>query len=202
MDLEKRLDIYRADYFFHIDFKEKIYTRMAIFSVFITAGITANFSMQDELMKLGCSQLTIIIIFWLISALILVFIIYAFFCITSLKSDELVNSNSEMESYRDTLRQHYISYAPNATETEINDYINEQFLIYLISQYSSCSTICFENNVYRQKWLARLAISSYLLLIITFVVSMFFLYQKFEGDPGDTKPNNSTTTTTTTNKSD
>lgn len=201
MDLEKRLDIYRSDYFFHIDFKEKIYTRMAIFSVFITAGITANFSMQDELMKLGYAQLTILVILWLIGALILVFIIYAFFCITSLKSDELVNSNSEMESYRNTLRQHYIRYAPNATEAEINNYIDEQFLIYLISQYSGCSTICFENNVYRQKWLARLAISSYLLLIITFVVSMFFLYQKIEGDPGDAKPNNTTAATAAADKS-
>lgn len=40
----------------------------------------------------------------------------------------------------------------------------------------------YSANVYRQKWLARLAVSSYLLLILTFIVSMFFLYQKIEGD--------------------
>lgn len=182
MDLEKRLEMYRSDYFFHIDFKEKIYTRMALFSVFITACITANFSMQEELMKLGCMQLSIVIILWVAAALVLAFVIYALFCITNLKSDELVNSNSEMENYRNTLRQHYISHFPDATEQAVNTYIDDHFLIYLTSQYSSCSAIFYENNVYRQKWLARLAVSSYLLLILTFIVSMFFLYQKIEGD--------------------
>lgn len=47
MDLETRLNFYKSDYYFHIDFKEKMYARMVLFSVFITACITANFSMHD-----------------------------------------------------------------------------------------------------------------------------------------------------------
>lgn len=199
MDLDKRLDTYRSDYFFHIDFKEKIYARMVLFSVFITACITANFSMQNELIKLACLQLTLVSLIWVVSALILIFVIFTFICITSLKADEWVNSNAEMETYRNTLRQHYIDNLPNASEVEIDEYVNDQFSIYLIDQYSCCSTIINENNIYRQKRLSHLTVSTYLLLISTFIVSLFFVYQKFEGEPYDTKPKYSTTTSTTTN---
>ncbi len=200
INLEKRLEMYRLDYFFHIDFKEKIYARMVLFSVFITACITANFSMQDVLIKIGCIRLIVMII-WIFSAVILIFVIFKCISITSLKSDEWVNSNAEMESYRDILRQHFINHThlpPN--EERINKYVNEQFTIYLIDQYSRCSTILNENNIYRQKCLSHLAISTYLLLILTFTVSLFFIYQKFEGDPNVAKPTNTATTTATANK--
>ncbi len=202
MDLEKRIDLYKSDYLFHIDFKEKIYARMVLFSVFITACITSNFTMQDTLMKLNCSQMTIVFILWGISSLILIFVIINFVCITSLKSDEWVNSNAEMETYRETLRNHFIS---NCTNTPSNDdvekYVNEQFSIYLIDQYSSCSTILNENNIFRQKRLSHLAVATYILLVLTFIISLFFIFQKFNGEQNVSKPTNPTTTTTTTNTS-
>lgn len=199
MNLQKRLEIYRADYFFHIDFKEKIYARMVLFSVFITACLTANFSMQETLVEMGCTQLTIIMMIWLLGALILVFVIYNFICITSLRADEWVNSNSEMETYRETLRQHFIANSQNPTEDEINNYVNDQFSIYLIGQYAGCSSIFNENNIFRQKSLSKLAMSTYILLILTFIVSLFFVYQKFEGENNVTK--HPTSTSTTSNKS-
>lgn len=181
MEIEERLNIYRSDYLFHIDFKEKIYARMMFFTVFITACITANFSMQNEISKLGCFQQSLLLLCWVIGAIILIFAIYSFYCITNLKSDEWVNSNSEMETYRQTLRQHYINYNSNATEDEINTYVSQQFSIYLTEQYMKCSTILYENNIFRQKCLARFAVSTYLLLAITFIVSLVFMYQKMQG---------------------
>lgn len=145
--------------------------------------------------------MTFIFIIWFIGACILIYVIFNFICITNLKSDEWVNSNAEMETYRDTLHHHISTYAPNYSEQEIDDYVNEQFTIYLISQYSRCSTIYNENNVYRQKRLTYLAISTYTLLVLTFIVSLFFVYQKFEGETNESKSNNTTTTTTTTNQS-
>ena len=49
MNLEKRLEIYKAEYYFQIDFKEKLYARMAIYAVLITGCITANITMFDTL---------------------------------------------------------------------------------------------------------------------------------------------------------
>lgn len=201
MNLEKRLDIYRSDYFFHIDFKEKIYARMMLFSVFITACITANFSMQNELIKMGCMQLAIVYMIWGAASLVLFLVIYNFICITNLKADEWVNSNSEMETYRETLKQHFVTYAPAPTELETEEYVDEKFTIYLIDQYSRCSSIFNENNIFRQKRLSILAIYAYLLLVLTFLVSLFFVYQKFVGENNVTKSKYTLTTTTATNKS-
>lgn len=182
MDLEKRIDLYKSDYFFHIDFKEKIYARMVLFSVFITACITANFTMQEVLMKLNCYQITLVFILWVVSALILIFVIFNFICITSLKADEWVNSNAEMETYRDTLRNHFVNNShPSPSEADTEKYVNEQFSIYLIDQYSRCSSIFNENNIFRQKRLSHLAVATYILLVITFIVSLFYIYQKFNG---------------------
>lgn len=41
------------------------------FEYLLQPVFTANFSMQDELVKLGCTQLTIVVAIWIISALIL-----------------------------------------------------------------------------------------------------------------------------------
>ena len=89
----------------------------------------------------------------------------------------------------------------NSTNTPSNDdvekYVNEQFSIYLIDQYSSCSTILNENNIFRQKRLSHLAVATYILLVLTFIVSLFFIFQKFNGEQNVSKPTNPTTTTTT-----
>lgn len=197
MDLEKRLDIYKTDYLFQIDLKEKIYTRMALFSVFITASITANFSMQDELIKLSSWQISTVVFLWIIGAIILLYIMYSFFNITTLKTDKLVNSSTEMENYRNTLRDHYIKHTQNISDQELNNYIDEQFKIYLLGQYSYCSSIFNENNIFRQQRVSKIAICSYILLIITFCVSLFFVFHKFKGEQNVTQSNPTSTSTST-----
>ncbi|WP_417211912.1 hypothetical protein [Acinetobacter venetianus] len=200
MDLEKRLELYKAEYFFQIDMKEKIYTRMAIFSVFITACITANFTMLDELLKLSPKLLAFVTALWVISGLTLIYIIYAFVQISAFKKDFLVNSNLEMEKYRTTLENHFTSniHPLNpALTSEI--YVSEQFNEYLKDQYATCASTFYLNNVDRQEKLTGLANCSYILLGLTLIISIFFITQKLEGKFNESKT--STTTTTTTNKS-
>lgn len=197
MCLKERLDRYRTDYFFQIDLKEKIYARMVIFSVFITASITANFGMLDVLVKIPCIFLTIVCLIWIFGGIILVYIIYNFICITNLKADQWVNSNAEMETYREILDKHFRHYSSNPSENEVKNYVDEQFLIYLVDQYSRCSSIYNENNIYRQKRLSILANCTYLLLTLTFIVSLCFIYHQIEVSKNGTKPEYSTTTTTT-----
>ncbi len=64
MNLEKRLEIYKAEYYFQIDFKEKLYARMAIYAVLITGCITANITMFDTLILNSEMLLTFFIFLW------------------------------------------------------------------------------------------------------------------------------------------
>lgn len=206
MDLEKRIDLYRTEYLFQIDMKEKIYTRMAIFSVFITGCITANFTMLDSLLKLPQTQLAIVVGFWIWSLWILISIIMNIYAISGSKYDKLVNSNGEMEQHRVALKKHFInntvtpSNDPSYTQ-EIEEYVNKQFKLYLVELYAECSSAYFLNNVDRQTKLTKIAGYSYLILVFTLIVSMFFIFQKLEGKFDEPKPKHSTTTTTTTHKS-
>lgn len=207
MELESRLDLYKTEYLFQIDMKEKIYTRMAIFSVFITGSITANFTMMDSLLKLPQTQLAIVVGLWIFSLFILIRIIVNIYAISKSKYDKLVNSNDEMEQHRATLKNHFITHSttpPNSSSyvQEMDEYVNEQFKLYLVKQYAECSSAYFLNNVDRQTKLTRIAGYSYLILILTLIVSMFFIFQKLEGKFDEPKPKYPITTTAATSKSD
>ena len=202
-----RLEFYKAEYLFQIDMKEKIYTRMAIFSVFITGCITANFTMLDSLLKLSQINLALIVGLWIFCLLFLISIIFNFYSISKSKSDKLVNSNEEMEKYRETLRNHFIANtATPVTHSdyllEVDNYVDEQFQQYLIKQYAESSSAYYLNNVDRQTRLTKIATSSYTILILTLIVSMFFIFQKLEGKFDEPQPKHSTTSTSTTVKSD
>lgn len=202
MDLEKRLELYKAEYLFQIDMKEKIYTRMAIFSVFITACITANFTMFDALLELSQTQLALVIGLWIFCLFYLVSIIINFYGISKNKYDKLVNSNIEMEQYRIDLKNHFTTNsATPPSQQEIEKYVREQFNLYLIKQYAECSSAYYLNNVDRQTKLTKIASSSYSILVLTLIVSLFYVGHKLEGKFDESKSKHSTTTTTTACKS-
>lgn len=199
MDLEKRIELYKAEYLFQIDMKEKIYTRMAIFSVFITACITANFTMFDELLKLTPRLLAFVTGLWVISGLTLIYVIYAFMQISAFKQDRLVNSNLEMEAYRVVLENHFNSQIQQIDPTLTSEiYVAEQFNGYLKDQYATCASTFYLNNVDRQEKLTRIANCSYILLGLTLIVSVFFITQKLEGKLNEPKITSTTSTSTVT----
>lgn len=202
MDIEDRLNLYKTDYLFQIDMKEKIYTRMAIFSVFITACITANFTMFDALLKLSQTQLALVVGMWIFCLFYLVAIIINFYGISKHKYDKLVNSNIEMEQYRIVLKDHFTANSITPpSQQEIEEYVKEQFNLYLIKQYAECSSAYYLNNVDRQTKLTKIASSSYSILVLTLIVSLFYVGHKLEGKFDEPKSKHSTTTTTTTGKS-
>lgn len=202
MDIEDRLNLYKTDYLFQIDMKEKIYTRMAIFSVFITACITANFTMFDALLKLSQTQLALVVGMWIFCLFYLVAIIINFYGISKHKYDKLVNSNIEMEQYRIVLKNHFTANSTTPpSQQEIEEYVKEQFNLYLIKQYAECSSAYYLNNVDRQTKLTKIASSSYSILVLTLIVSLFYVGHKLEGKFDEPKSKHSTTTTTTTGKS-
>lgn len=183
MDLEKRLEIYKSDYYFQIDFKEKLYARMAIYTVLITGCITANISMFEGITQSSGWYLTFSIFLWEILLITLIYILYGFLCISHIKVDSWVNTNNDMENYRNILTRHYEVYATPSSNRRTDEknkisYTNEQFIIYLVEQYASCSTVIRDNNVYRQRWLTRIMSSTYTLLIITGVIGTIFLQDK------------------------
>lgn len=183
MDLEKRLEIYKTEYYLQVDLKEKLYARMAIYAVLITACITANVTMFDILIKSSKISLISTIFLWEILICILIFILYGFYCVSHIKVDNWINTNSDMENYRNIIAQHYDQHAkPSLLNFFLSDnrkkYVDEQFLLYLVQQYSSCSTIIRDNNIYRQRWLSRIMSATYALLLITAILGILFLINK------------------------
>lgn len=183
MDLDKRLEIYKAEYYFQVDFKEKLYARMAIYAVLITACITANVTMFDTLIKSTEIYLIFAIFLWEILACVLIFILYGFYCVSHIKVDNWINTNSDMENYRNIIALHYDEHTkPSRLKLLLSNnrkkYIDEQFQLYLVEQYSSCSTIIRDNNVYRQRWLSRIMSGTYLLLLITAILGILYLINK------------------------
>lgn len=183
MDIEKRLEIYKSEYYFQIDFKEKLYARMAIYAVLVTACITSNITMFDILITSSGYLLTFTIFLWELTILILLYLLYGFFCLSHIKLDSWTNTASDMENYRNILEAHFDKHT-NLTESDTNynskkvEYINDEFLIYLVSQYSICSTIIRDNNIYRQRWLLKIMSCTYILLILTGVLGCIYLSSK------------------------
>lgn len=183
MDLEKRLDIYKAEYYFQIDFKEKLYARLAIYAVLITACITANITMFDALILNFGILLTWCIFFWAVMIILLFLTLLCFYCQSHTKLDNWTNTPSDMESYRNTLENHFITHSQNIipnTNFEIDkqNYVNDEYTIYLVDQYSQCSTIIRDNNIYRQRWLLKIMSLTYAQLVITGILGFIYLLTK------------------------
>lgn len=183
MELEKRLEIYKTEYYFQIDFKEKLYSRMAIYGVLITACVTANITMFDSLIQTSNITLTFCIYFWELIIIFLIYILYGFISLSHIKQDSWINTNSDMENYRNILEDHFIQHAkPLIPEKEFEDklaeYVNDQFIIYLVEQYSFCSSVTRDNNIYRQRWLLRIMSSTYALLFFTGILGCIYLITK------------------------
>lgn len=183
MNLDKRLDIYRTEYYVQIELKEKLYARLAIYAVLITACITANITMFDKLIDNSGLLLTVIIFLWEIEIVVLILILYGFLCVSHIKQDKWVNTSNDMEQYRNTIADHFDQYSNHlATQTDIAEqksiYVDEQFSLYLVSQYSSCATVIRDNNVYRQRWLSWIMSFTYLLLLSTGILGILFLINK------------------------
>ena len=183
MDLEKRLDIYKAEYYFQIDFKEKLYARLAIYAVLLTGCITANITMFDilkttpKLVLVFCSLLTVAM---LIS---LFFTLYGFYSLSHIKVDHWTNTPNDMEAQRNRIEQHFIDHTQNIIqrqnlESMKQEYVKEEFTIYLVEQFSQCATIIRDNNVYRQRWLVRIMSCTYAVLIITGILGFIYLIKK------------------------
>ncbi|ANC35477.1 hypothetical protein MJ012_09980 [Acinetobacter baumannii] len=183
MNLEKRLEIYKAEYYFQIDFKEKLYARMAIYAVLITGCITANITMFDTLILNSEMLLTFFIFLWEVMIVLLIFTLYGFYCLSHIKLDSWTNTSSDMENYRNVLENHYIQHSqttiqdPNF-ETEKQEYVNDQYTLYLVEQYSQCATVIRDNNIYRQRWLLKIMSCTYALLILTGILGCIYLIVK------------------------
>ncbi|EXB50091.1 hypothetical protein J540_2262 [Acinetobacter baumannii 1440422] len=88
-----------------------------------------------------------------------------------------------MENYRNVLENHYIQHSqttiqdPNF-ETEKQEYVNDQYTLYLVEQYSQCATVIRDNNIYRQRWLLKIMSCTYALLILTGILGCIYLIVK------------------------
>lgn len=182
MDLEKRLEIYKAEYYFQIDFKEKLYARMAIYAVLITACITANITMFDTLILNSKMLLTLCIFLWGAMILLLIFTLYGFYCLSHIKLDSWTNTSADMEKYRNELEIHYIRHNQNTHnpnfELEKQEYIDDEYTIYLVTQFSECSTVIRDNNIYRQRWLLQIMSCTYAQLVFTGILGFIYLAAK------------------------
>lgn len=175
-NIVKRMEMYRSEYYFQLELKEKLFSRLTIYSAFIMACITSNIAIVETLIKLDGWRLTFVVFFWEISVTLLICILYGLVCFTLIKVDNWVNSNTDMENYRITLRNHFQKHV-HGTDSE-EDYVNEQFLIYLTTQYAHCSTIVRTNNIYRQQWIARIVFLTYCLVICTFLNGLIYIIEK------------------------
>lgn len=183
MYLEKRLEIYKSEYYFQIDFKEKLYSRMAIYAVLITACITANITMFDTLILNSEYVLTLCIFFWQLMVIFLGYILYGFVCLSHIKQDSWTNTPSDMENYRNTLENHFKQHTANNIlrsniDEEMHLYVNEMFTIYLVEQYSQCAIVIRDNNIYRQRWLLKIMSNTYALLVLTGILGFIYLIIK------------------------
>lgn len=183
VDLEKRLEIYKSEYYFQIDFKEKLYSRMAIYIVLISACITANITMFDTLILNSELLLTICIYLWELMIVFLIFVLYGFFCLSHIKQDNWINTANDMENYRNTLENHFKTHTKDKIlkkniDIEMYEYVNDQFKIYLVEQYSTCATVIRDNNIYRQRWLLKIMSCTYAILLVTGILGSVYLIVK------------------------
>lgn len=178
MQLKDRVDIYKNEYYFQVDFKEKIYTRITLYAVLVTACITGNFSIFKDLCDFLPKLTLLICNVWILEIGLLVFILYGLYSISHIKEDLWVNTAVNMENYRNTLKQHFNQHATTPTPAEEDEYLEDNFSIYLIGQYSTCSSVIRENNIYRQKWLGKIILSTYALLLLTGILGIITLLPK------------------------
>lgn len=175
-NLIKRMEMYRSDYYFQLELKEKLFSRLTIYSAFIMACITSNIAIVETLINLNGWKLTYVLFFWEISISLLICIFYGLVCFTLIKVDNWVNSNTDMENYRITLSEHFQKYFQEIDGEE--EYVNEQFLLYLTTQYAHCSSIVRTNNIYRQQWIARIVFLTYCLVLCTFLNGLIYIIEK------------------------
>lgn len=110
MNTDKRLEMYIKEYHFELEQKEKIFGRLALILVVLTACLgaisaTAIPKYKSLLLAPFISTITVIITITLIICFI--FIIFHIIRFLSAKNDELIPSPKEIENYYNQLEEYF-----------------------------------------------------------------------------------------------
>lgn len=181
MNTDKRLEMYIKEYHFELEQKEKIFSRLALILVVLTAcigAISATLPKYSALLSLPyISTLTIIFTITLvISLMLIIFHIVRFF---SAKNDELVPSPNEMETYYNQLEDYNLT---NTSSSE--DYVNKKFSTFLLKAYTTAASTTYDNNCFKLKCLNRCYELLIIFILSTLILCSFPIYvnQDTRGD--------------------
>lgn len=168
MDLNDRVKLYEKIYLFEIDRKEKLYSRLTLPSALTIAIISSLSLMLNQAIPLGMH--CYMPIFWLlfvISVLLIGFsTFFLFFSITK-RTDSLMQTAQEIETYHEGLNAHY--WKPKKVDKKA--VVDKTFNTLLKDSYIKCATINAANNKYRSDKLYdanRLIIWSLVFSVLTF----------------------------------
>lgn len=181
MNTDKRLEMYIKEYHFELEQKEKIFSRLALILVVLTACIGAISATLPKYFALlstpYISTLTVILTIALVVSLILIiFHIVRFF---SAKNDELVPSPNEMETYYNQLEAYKLTNAATG-----KDYVNKKFSTFLLTAYTAAASTTYDNNCFKLKCLNRCYELLVMFILSTLILSSFPIYlnQDTKGD--------------------
>lgn len=176
MDILERITLYKDNYKYELELKDKLYTRLAAVAVVFTACLSTQSSNVTYIKELVSPSIIFLLFFLGYSIFcVLAFIVYAG-CFIHQKTDELVASSTDVENYHTQLVNYYDLYT-----TQLNletDFVKNHMNEYLASTYAFCSTRNYDNNVYRMHCLNRMYILTIAMVICTLLSCGIAMYHK------------------------
>ncbi|HBN5965418.1 TPA: hypothetical protein L3H12_002139 [Acinetobacter baumannii] len=176
MNTDKRLEMYIKEYHFELEQKEKIFGRLALILVVLTACLgaisaTAIPKYKSLLLAPFISTITVIITITLIICFI--FIIFHIIRFLSAKNDELIPSPKEIENYYNQLEEYFNKKNEHITETE---YVDKKFSNFLLQAYVAATSTTYDNNCFKLKCLNRCYELIVIFVISTLILCSFPIY--------------------------
>lgn len=176
MKSDKRLEMYIKEYHFELEQKEKIFGRLALILVMLTAclgAISATAIPKYKALLLAPFISTVTVIITITLAVSLVFIIFHIIRFLSAKNDELIPSSKEIENYYDQLEDFFTKNSP---QTSMPEYVDEKFSNFLLKAYVAASSTTYDNNCFKLKCLNRCYELIVIFVISTLMLCSFSIY--------------------------
>lgn len=176
MKSDKRLEMYIKEYHFELEQKEKIFGRLALILVVLTAclgAISATAIPKYKSLLLAPFISTVTVIITITLAVSLVFIIFHIIRFLSAKNDELIPSSKEIENYHDQLEDFF---SKNTTQISESEYVDSKFSNFLLKAYVAASSTTYDNNCFKLKCLNRCYELLVIFVISTLILCSFSIY--------------------------
>jgi|GEM_PF-1170759 len=176
MKSDKRLEMYIKEYHFELEQKEKIFGRLALILVVLTAclgAISATAIPKYKALLLAPFISTVTVIITITLAISLIFIIFHIIRFLSAKNDELIPSPKEIENYYDQLEDFFTKNPPQTLES---DYVDAKFSNFLLKAYVAASSTTYDNNCFKLKCLNRCYELIVIFVISTLILCSFSIY--------------------------